>query len=218
MIKPPRLIAIDGPSAAGKGTLARRLAKHFGYAHLDSGMLYRAVASRVLQRGADPADAVIAEQESKILVPQDLSRPDLRSEAVAQAASAVAAIPAVRSALLAWQQDFALHPPGGAPGAVLDGRDIGTVVCPGAPVKLFVTASAQARAQRRHLELQRRGYDSCLDDVLKEMIARDARDSSRPVSPLVPAPDAVIIDTSDMGPDAVFDRALEIVLQTAHAR
>lgn len=211
MAAPPRLIALDGPSAAGKGTLARRLAAHYGLAHLDTGSLYRAVGRRVLREGRDPADAAYAAQVASDLQPVDLEDPDLRSEATSQAASMVAAIPAVRANLLAWQRRFAAQPPGGKPGAVLDGRDIGTVICPDAEVKLFVTASLQARAERRFRELQAAGADPIRRAVLDEMAARDRRDSERAAAPLVPAPGAFVLDTSELDADAVFDRVVAYI-------
>ncbi|MCW5746252.1 MAG: (d)CMP kinase [Alphaproteobacteria bacterium] len=211
MAAPPRLIALDGPSAAGKGTLARRLAAHYGLAHLDTGALYRAVGRRVLREGRDPADAAYAAQVASDLQPVDLEDPELRSEATSQAASMVAAIPAVRANLLAWQRRFAAQPPGGKPGAVLDGRDIGTVICPDAEVKLFVTASLQARAERRFRELQAAGADPIRRAVLDEMAARDRRDSERAAAPLVPAPGAFVLDTSELDADAVFDRVVAYI-------
>jgi cytidylate kinase len=205
------IIAVDGPSAAGKGTLARRLAAHLDYAHLDTGLLYRATAAAVLRQGGDPADATAASAAAAALGAKDLLDPGLRSEAVSQGASVVAALPAVRAALLAFQRRFAHAPPGGKTGAVLDGRDIGTVVCPEADVKLFVTASVEARARRRHKELLDRGARSIYARVLRDMRERDARDSTRAAAPLLPAPDAVIIDTTDMDADAVFETALAAV-------
>ena len=171
------IIAVDGPAASGKGTLARRLANHYGLAHLDSGLLYRAAALQVLLAGGDPADpkdAVAA--AAKRVRPDQLADPRLKEERVAEAASLVAAIPAVRATLLAFQREFARNPPGGAKGAVLDGRDIGTVVCPGAAAKLFVTASLEARAMRRFKELQASGAAAIYQRVLQDMKLRDARD------------------------------------------
>lgn len=204
------VIAIDGPGAAGKGTLARRLAAHLGLDYLDSGSLYRAVAWRVLQAGGDPADPAAALAQAKRLDPADPGRPELRTERVARAAAIVAQFPAVRTELTDFQRRFAAHPPGGR-GAVIDGRDIGTVVCPQAQAKLFVTASAAERARRRHLELQDRGEEAIYRDVLEELEARDRRDMQRAVAPLVAAPDARVLDTTDLGPDAAFAAALEYV-------
>ncbi|MEP1276787.1 MAG: (d)CMP kinase [Alphaproteobacteria bacterium] len=205
------IIAIDGPAAAGKGTLARRIARDLGFAYLDTGLLYRATGKRVLEAGADPEDAEAAEAGARALTPRGLERPDLRTDAVAQAASKVSAVPGVRAALLDFQRSFAAHPPEGAKGAVLDGRDIGTVVCPDADVKLFVTASDEVRAQRRFKELQESGPDVIYARVLEEMRERDARDRSRAVAPLEPAEDAILLDTSDLNADEVFAKALDII-------
>jgi CMP/dCMP kinase len=202
----PLIIAVDGPAAAGKGTLARRLAGHLGLPYLDTGLLYRAVGRRVLDAGADPADPAAAEAAARTLTPADMDRPDLRGPAADAAASKVAAIPAVRAALLAFQRSF-----GAAHGAVLDGRDIGTVVFPEAPVKLFVTARPEVRAQRRHAELLARGAASEVADVARDMADRDARDANRGVAPLRPAEDAQLLDTSDMDAEAVFQAALALV-------
>ena len=202
------IVAIDGPAASGKGTLARRLATHFGFAHLDTGKLYRATALHALERGGDPGDAAVAEAGARKVRPPDLGNPRLLDEDVAQAASVVAAIPAVRQALIAFQRDFAHHPPGGT-GAVLDGRDIGTVICPGAAVKFFVTASLEARARRRFQELREAGGNAIYERVLQDMKNRDARDSERRTAPLVPADDAFVIDTTALDADAVFAVALD---------
>ena len=183
----PFTIAIDGPAAAGKGTISKAVAKHFDVAHLETGLLYRAVGARVLA-GDDPLEA------AKSLMSEDLENPDLRTADVAQAASKVAVIPDVRAALLDFQRAFARR----AGGAVLDGRDIGTVICPQAEAKLFVTASAEVRAQRRFQELTERGSDTDYETVLEDVRARDARDSSRATAPLKPAEDAILIDTSDL--------------------
>jgi CMP/dCMP kinase len=205
------VIAIDGPAASGKGTLARRLARHFGYAHLDTGRLYRAVAARLLRAGADPEDAAQAVAAARALALADLADPALRDEAVGQAAGIVATHPAVRRALLALQRDFARHPPGGAAGAVLDGRDIGTVVCPDAPYKIYVDADISARAVRRRKELQGRGEDSISANVLRDMEERDARDRQRSVAPLTPACDAFILDTTDLDADEAFGATLAFI-------
>lgn len=205
------IVAIDGPVAAGKGTLARRLAAELGFAYLDSGTLYRATASRVLREGGDPADAARAARAAAALTQADLAAPDLRAETVSQGASKVAAIPAVRAALLDWQRAFARRPPGGQAGAVLDGRDIGTVVCPDAQVKLFVTAAPEVRARRRWQELAARGDAVTEAEVLADLRERDARDASRAVAPLRPAADAHLLDTTEMGIDAAFRAALAIV-------
>jgi cytidylate kinase len=207
----PFVVAIDGPAASGKGTLARRLAEHFGLAHLDTGKLYRATALLVLAENGDPADPALAEAAARRLNPTLLDDRRLLSEAVAQASSVVAAIPGVRAALLAFQRDFAAHPPGSARGAVLDGRDIGTAVCPDAAVKLFVTASPAARAERRLRELRDSGATVIYRDVLQDMTERDARDSGRRVAPLAAAPDAVTIDTTGLDADQVFELASGVI-------
>jgi cytidylate kinase len=202
----PLIIAVDGPAAAGKGTLARRLAAHLGLPYLDTGLLYRATGRRVLDAGGDPANPADATAAAEALHPADLDRGDLRGPPADAAASRVAAIPGVRAALLDFQRRF-----GQAHGAVLDGRDIGTVVFPEAPVKLFVTASPEERARRRHAELAARGEAPPLAEVAAEMAARDARDSARDVAPLRPAEDAVTLDTSALDADAAFAAALRIV-------
>ena len=211
------IIAIDGPAAAGKGTLARRLAAHYSLALLDTGLLYRAVGYKVLSAGQDPEDASRATEVAEALVPDDLENPNLRNDEVAQAASKVSAVPGVRAALLAFQQDFAHTPPegpdGSMKGSVLDGRDIGTVVCPDADAKLFVTASVEVRAERRLKELLDRNVAAIHARVLQDMKERDARDSGRGVAPLVPAQDALQIDTSDLDTDAVFVAAVEFIDQ-----
>lgn len=198
------IIAIDGPAAAGKGTLAKRLAAHFDFAFLDTGRLYRAVGYLVLADGGDPSNEADAVRAAKSLDPTKLDSVDLHTETVADAASQVAAIPDVRSVLLDFQRAFARTPPGGKAGAVLDGRDIGSVVCPDAEVKLFVTARPEIRAERRHKELQEKGLESTYPAVLAEIEARDERDRTRKVSPLLSG-DACEIDTSDKTPDAVFE-------------
>jgi cytidylate kinase len=205
------IIAVDGPGAAGKGTLARRLAAALDFAFLDTGALYRAVAAKVLDAGAEPGDEAAARRAAEGFTAGDLERTDLRGEAVAQAASIVAAQPAVRAALLAFQRRFAEAPPGGQRGAVLDGRDIGTVVCPGAEVKLFVTASQEARAKRRYKELRVRGEKAIYARVLQEMRERDARDSGRAAAPLRPADDAIVLDTTEMDADAALEAAHDIL-------
>jgi cytidylate kinase len=201
------IIAIDGPSAAGKGTLARRLAEHFGLGYLDTGLIYRAVGLAVLRAGGDAADAVAATSAARAFDPSRLDDPELRSEKAAAAASQVAAVPAVRQVLLEFQRAYAAKPPG----AVLDGRDIGTVVCPEAEVKLFVTASLEKRAERRLKELLDKSVSAIGERVLQDMKQRDARDSARSAAPLVPACDAIVLDTSEMDADAAFAAAVDIV-------
>lgn len=204
------VIAIDGPAAAGKGTLARRLAAYFDFDFLDTGLLYRATGFCLRRAGGDPGDVQAAEAAARALSPADLADPALRNEAVGDLASAVAAIPGVRAALLDFQRGFARQPPGGK-GAVLDGRDIGTVVCPKATAKLFITASVEQRARRRLKELLERGADAIYERVLQDMTDRDARDSQRLAAPLVPADDAFKLDTTDLDADAAFGAALAYV-------
>jgi CMP/dCMP kinase len=205
------VIAVDGPVAAGKGTLARRLATLYGYAYLDTGALYRAVGAKVLREGGDPANPVAAAAAAGGLSDADIKAPELRSEPVGLAASKVAAIPAVRAALLDYQRRYAATPPGGQPGAVLDGRDIGTVVCPEAAVKLFVTARDEVRATRRHKELIDKGENPTYDQVLADLRRRDAQDQARETAPLKPAGDAHLLDTSDLDIEAAVQAAQEIV-------
>ena len=200
-------IAIDGPAAAGKGTVGRRLAAHFGYAHLDTGLLYRATGRRML-------DGEGAVEAARNLKPGDLDAPDLRTPEVGQAASRVAAIPEVRQALVDFQRAFATR----AGGAVLDGRDIGTVICPEAEVKLYVTASDEVRAARRFAELTGTGHDTDYDAVLADLRQRDARDSARAAAPLKPAEDAVTLDTSRLTIDEAVAAAIAEVLRAQTAR
>ena len=204
----PLVIAIDGPAAAGKGTLARRLAAALELPYLDTGKLYRAVGRLVLDDGGDPANPPGAEAAAKRLVPADLERTDLRTPDVDRAAAAVASIPGVRAALLAFQRNF-----GRTSGAVLDGRDIGTVIFPDADAKLFVSASVDARARRRWLELQGRAVDVSFETVREDMQARDAADAAREAAPLRLADDAVLLDTTELDADQAFDEALRIVRQ-----
>ena len=201
----PMVIAIDGPAAAGKGTLARKLARHFGLAYLDSGLLYRAAASRLLRAGGDGADAAAA--AARALEPGDLEAPGLREEKTAKAASEIAAFPEVRRALIAYQRRFAADPPGRAKGAVIDGRDIGTVVCPEATHKLFVTASLEVRASRRLKELREQQIEAEREDIEREMRSRDERDEGRAVAPLRRARDAYLLDTTNLDIDSAFQAA-----------
>jgi len=205
------VIAVDGTAASGKGTLAKRLAAHFGFAHLDSGALYRLTALAVLNANGNPSNAADAVRGAQSM---DLSRagdPAIRTDMVGKAASHVAAIPAVRAALLDFQRNFLAHPPGGSPGAVMDGRDIGTVICPAADAKLYVDARPEVRARRRWNELKSMGINRAEREVLAELNARDAADKSRPIAPLKQAPDADLLDTSDLGIDAAFAAALALV-------
>ena len=205
------VIAVDGTAASGKGTLAKKLAAHFEFAHLDSGALYRLTALAVLEAQADPANEADAIRGAHTI---DLSRAGdaaIRTDIVGQAASHVAAIPAVRAALLDFQRSFLAAPPGNSPGAVMDGRDIGTVICPDAAAKLYIDARPELRAHRRWLELKGMGIPRDEADLLRELNARDAADKSRPISPLRQAPDAALLDTSDLGIDAAFAAALALV-------
>jgi cytidylate kinase len=205
------VIAVDGTAASGKGTLAKKLARHFNFPHLDSGALYRLTALAVLENGGDPKEEADAVNGARAI---DLSRvgdPAIRTDVVGKAASSVAAIPGVRQALFDFQRDFLTSPPGHAEGAVMDGRDIGTVIAPDAAAKLFVDAAPGVRAHRRWLELKGMGIDRVETDVLAEIAARDAADRSRPISPLKRAADAALLDTTDLDIDAAFAAALSLV-------
>jgi cytidylate kinase len=214
MTRSPPIIAVDGPSAGGKGTLSKKLATHFGFAHLDTGLLYRAVGSVVLTAGKDPSDTLAATHAAEAFTYAQLQKltdeAALREPRVSDAASKVAAVPAVRAALLKFQQDFCARPPDNKPGAVLDGRDIGTVIAPHAAVKIYVTASSEARAERRFKELQAKGEKVSLEGVLADMKERDLRDASRSAAPTKPADDAVILDTTHLNAEAAFAEALKI--------
>ena len=209
------IIAIDGSAASGKGTLAKLLAERLGFAWLDTGKLYRYVGYSVLQSGGDPADeklaVAMAEQLKGHLNPADLQNPALATDEAGQAASKVGVFGGVRAALLQFQKDFAHQPPGGAKGAVLDGRDIGTVVCPDADFKFYVTANIEIRAERRFKELQSQGISVTYDAVLADMRARDARDSGRATAPMKPADDAIPLDTGDLSIEGVLNTALSYV-------
>jgi cytidylate kinase len=202
------VIAVDGPAASGKGTIARALARHFGLPHMDTGLLYRAVALNLWKWGGDPSSEFEALRACDDLgfVPDD---PELRSEGVSKIASMISAYPSVRAALLGRQQDFARQ----VGGAVLDGRDIGTVIAPGADVKLFITASPEVRAERRLKELQSRAMTAHYEDVLADIRSRDARDSGRVVAPLKPASDALVVDTSKLDPDQAIAEAIRLAEQ-----
>jgi cytidylate kinase len=201
------IIAIDGPAASGKGTLAKRLAAHYGFHCLDTGLLYRAVALSLLDAGVSPSDRARAEATAKALDLSRFAEAALKAPKVSEAASIVSAIPEVRAALLAYQKDFAAR----QPGAVLDGRDIGTVIAPQAEVKIFVTASPEVRARRRFLEMQQSGGKLSEAEVLADIRRRDERDSSRGIAPLKIAPDAHLLDTTAMDADAVLRAAIAIV-------
>ena len=201
------IIAIDGPAASGKGTLGKRIAAHYGLRHLDTGLLYRAVAKALLDAGHSPGHQARAVAAADALDPARFDDVALKSQAVGEAASLVSAIPEVRMALLAFQRNFAKTPPG----AVLDGRDIGTVICPNADVKIFVTATPEVRARRRVAELRARGESVSDADVLADIHKRDERDTGRAVAPLRQAPDAHLLDTTALDIEAAFSAAVAIV-------
>jgi CMP/dCMP kinase len=201
------IIAIDGPAASGKGTIARHLAQAYGLPHLDTGLLYRAVAKAVLDAGHSPDDAAQAVAAAAALDPKTFDETSLKTQKITEAASVVAAIPQVRQALMNYQRAFATQPSG----AVLDGRDIGTVIAPGADVKLFIVASPQVRARRRVLESQARGEHVEEEEILADLRRRDERDSRRTAAPLIQAPDAHLLDTTHLGIDAAFRAAVDIV-------
>ncbi len=207
------IIAIDGPAASGKGTLARQLAAQYGYHYLDTGSIYRAVAFGILQAGKDPEDLATALDIAKNLDMSTIRDPDLRTDAVGNAASIVAKQPEVREAVLDYQRRFAKR----SPGAVLDGRDIGTIVCPDADIKLFVTAEDEERARRRFEELKGRGHATTLEKVVADLIARDERDKTREISPLKPAEDAHLLDTTELSIEAAFGAACAIVERVLEA-
>ncbi|MDK9695760.1 MAG: (d)CMP kinase [Siculibacillus sp.] len=202
----PFVVAIDGPAAAGKGTLALALADRLGLPHLDTGLLYRAIGKLMAIRGFDLDDAELAGEFARALDPEDLKRDDLRGREAGELASRVAVHPQVRAALVDFQRAFAARPPG----AVLDGRDIGTVICPDAQVKIYVTASPEVRARRRTDELLAKGRDVRYETILAETKERDDRDANRAVAPLRPAPDAVVLDTSDLDRAGALSAALAI--------
>jgi CMP/dCMP kinase len=201
------IIAIDGPAASGKGTLGKRLAGHYGLPHLDTGLIYRAVAKALLDAGHSPEDRVRARAAAEALDPSRFDEAALKAQAVGAAASLVSAIPEVRSVVLAFQRDFGRA----APGAVLDGRDIGTVIFPDADVKIFVTASPEVRARRRAAELEQAGGRIDEGEVLADIRRRDERDSTRAIAPLKAAPDAYLLDTTHLDIDAAFRAAIDIV-------
>jgi cytidylate kinase len=201
------IIAIDGPAASGKGTLARRLAAHYGLHHLDTGVIYRAVAHALLSKGADLNDEAAAVSAARALDPKTLDNPALKSHQVGSAASVVSAISGVRAVLVEFQRQFAQKPPG----AVLDGRDIGTVICPEADVKIFVVADPKIRAHRRTLEAKGRGEEADEAAILADILARDERDQNRPVAPLKPAKDAYLLDNSNLDIEGGVRAAIDIV-------
>lgn len=212
------VIAIDGPAASGKGTLAKRIADHYGFAHLDTGALYRAVGIATIRAGGDPADEAFATRMAESLDFTLLDDPAIRTREAGPAASKVAVHSGVRTALLAFQRTFAKVPPRGAKGAVLDGRDIGTVICPNAGAKLFVTASPEIRARRRFLDLCAQGSDLTEQAVLADIRERDARDSGRAAAPLVRAPDALLLDTTDLDIEMAAARALSLVASALRSK
>ncbi|RMF08356.1 MAG: (d)CMP kinase [Alphaproteobacteria bacterium] len=201
------IIALDGPAAAGKGTLGRALAAHYRLPYLDTGVLYRATARDVLAAGGDPENEEDCVRAARALDPATFDDPELRRPEIGEAASKIARIPAVRKVLLDYQRRFARNPRG----AILDGRDIGTVVCPDADVKLFVTASPEARARRRHAELAAAGSTLSFEEVLAQVRERDERDARRALSPMRPAADAHLLDTTDLGIEAAFKAAVDII-------
>ena len=208
------IIAIDGPAASGKGTLGKRLAAHYGLRHLDTGLIYRAVAKAMIDSGQNPADATAAAAAAKSLDPSRFDESALKVHSISEAASIVSAIPAVRAALLAFQRDFAARPPG----AVLDGRDIGTVICPNADVKIYVTATPEVRARRRAAEYRAQGRNIDEAAVLADIRNRDERDQNRAIAPLKQAPDAHLLDTTHLDIDAAIRAAIDIVEATRAGR
>ncbi|MEO1659075.1 MAG: (d)CMP kinase [Pseudomonadota bacterium] len=201
------VVAVDGPAASGKGTLSRRIARVYGIRYLDTGKLYRGVGWMMISQGFDPTDAVKAEEAARALDPETVDRSELRTHEAGRAASVVAAHPGVRAALLDFQRSFAAEPPG----AVLDGRDIGTVICPDAPVKLFVTATVEERAKRRYKELQEQDPSLSLEAVVEQIKRRDERDQSRDAAPMKPAADAHLLDTTSLDIDAAFAAACRVI-------
>jgi len=205
------IIAIDGPAAAGKGTLGRRLAEYFGFAYLDTGKLYRSIGFKILQADGNLDDPLQALDAANSLKPEDLNYPAITGDEAAAAASKIAGFESTRAALRHFQRDFAANPPGGAIGAILDGRDIGTVICPDADIKIFITADLETRAKRRHKELLERGEPSIYARVLRGMSDRDTRDLARTVAPLIPADDAYLLDTASLDADAALASVIEYI-------
>lgn len=201
------IIAIDGPAASGKGTLGKRLAHHYGYRHLDTGVIYRAVAYALMQSGQDLRDEAAAVQAALELDPENFGNPALKTQTAGEGASIISAIPRVREVLLNFQRQFAAGPPG----AVLDGRDIGTVICPDADVKIFVVADPRVRARRRTMEARARGEEADEAAVLADIIQRDERDKNRPIAPLKPAPDAYLLDNSQLDIEGGVRAAIDII-------
>jgi cytidylate kinase len=208
------IIAIDGPAASGKGTLGKRLAEHYGLRHLDTGLIYRAVAKALIDRGKNPNDGPAAASAAKMLDPSHFDEVALKAHSISEAASIVSAIPEVRAALLTFQREFAAKPPG----AVLDGRDIGTVICPNADVKIYVTAKPEVRARRRAAEYRTQGRNIDESDVLADIIRRDKRDQNREAAPLKQASDAHLLDTTHLDIDAAIRAAIDLVEATRAGR
>jgi CMP/dCMP kinase len=208
------IIAIDGPAASGKGTLGRRLAAYYGLRHLDTGLIYRAVAKAVIDAGQNPNNVAAAETAAKVLDPSRFDEVALKTHSIGEAASIVSAIPEVRAALLVFQRAFAARPPG----AVLDGRDIGTVICPNADVKIYVTATPEVRARRRAAEYREQGRNIGEADILADILRRDKRDQERAAAPLRQAPDAHLLDTTHLDIDAAIRAAIDIVEATRVGR
>jgi len=204
------LITLDGPAAAGKGTLSRKLAEHYNLARLDTGLIYRAVGIKAHKIG-NPSDKHIAIKAAQSILPNDLDLQGLRTEFAGVAASKVAAIPKVREILIIFQRNFANSPPDDKSGSIIEGRDIGTVICPEAQHKLFITASTEVRTERRYKELQDRGEEVIRSAIMMDIIDRDTRDKSREIAPLTPADDAKVIDTSNLNADEVFAEALNYI-------
>ena len=217
MNKPIPVIAIDGPAASGKGTIARKIAAALQFAYLDTGLLYRAIGHAVTVAGQNPSDPAAAIAAAAALPgqvaadPEFLQNPDLRTDAASESASQVAAIPEARAIILELQRNFAQKPPNNPKGAVLDGRDIGTVICPAAPAKLFITAALETRAERRLKELQNRGITTTYEAVLRDMRERDTRDAERKTAPMKPAGDALELDTTHLDPDQAFQKAMDYI-------
>lgn len=201
------IIAIDGPAASGKGTLAKKLAEHFGLDYLDTGSIYRALGYKILEAGGNPEDEEFAVKTAKTITEKDLENSHLYDEGIGRAASIIAAIPKVREVLFKFQRDFASH----SKGAVLDGRDIGTVICPDADLKFYITADIEARAERRYKQLQNKGVSVIYQSVLEDLQLRDERDSGRKVAPLAMADDAIHIDTTNMEVLEVFEEIVSVV-------
>ncbi len=216
------VIAIDGTAASGKGTLARKIAAELNCTYLDTGKLYRFIGYSMMRAGHDPADEnaaiAMATQLKDTLKPEDLANPALATDEAGQAASKCAQFQPVRDVLLAFQREFAANPPNGKDGAVLDGRDIGTVICPNADVKLYIDAKTTVRAERRAKELQSKGFSVTYDAVLADMLERDKRDSGRNAAPMKPADNAKILDTSDMSIDAVLEETMRYIRETLNQR